>query len=171
MGFEVSKELASLISEWQKEKDFCNLVRFVAPSDLHMTLVPPWYENNVEEVISLLSKTLSEQKFYPPEIRFGKIRVVPEHNIPRLLWLEGSRIVQLEVLRSKLLERFDIKEKRKDFIPHITLARFKRGNKTGNFSYLEDSFVFMEKFSEIAVFESRLLRSGASYTVVAKFKL
>ncbi len=168
IGFKLSENLVSYITNWQKQKKFPDFVRFVSPNNLHMTLIPPWYEDEIKRIVLLLSNFLDEQIFYNFEVDFVSIKSAPDKKNPRILWLEGKIIVQLENFRNTLIEKLNLKKERRNLIPHITLARFGKGRSLLHF---EEPVFFKEKLKEIVIFESKLSKNGASYRVLEIFKL
>jgi len=73
------------------------------------------------------------------------------------------------------LEKYDFIPERKKFVPHITLARFKRGGKSGNdkitlpTNLTENSFG-INKADEIILYSSDLTENGPLYSVVDRWK-
>jgi 2'-5' RNA ligase len=98
---------------------------------------------------------------------------------PRILWAgvtEGKeKIVKLAQKISDALEEYDFIPERKKFVPHITIARFKRGRKgSGEIITLpsgltERSFGITEA-SEILLYSSDLMENGPLYSVVDRWK-
>ena len=128
IGIAISDNLQKEILEWQKSRPDLK-VRWLKPKNLHITLVPPWFEKNVDRIkekISLL------KKFKPFIIKFNKISLGPNikhpwatvHRVsPKLIWLEG-RSKEFNNLKIELEKYFE----NKDIHPpklHVTIARFK----------------------------------------------
>lgn len=168
LGFRISNDLTRIIVDWQKQKKFPDFVRFIEPENLHMTLIPPWYESEIDKVAFLLSNFLNEQKFFPFEVEFTRIASAPRLKTPRILWLKGKKIVQLESFRDALAEKLRLEKEKRKFIPHITVARFKRGKTIPNF---KEPMFYREKLNNLVIFESKLSRRGAFYRVLESFKL
>ena len=53
IGLPIAKTLAEEISKWQEGQQKLP-VRWLAPKNLHLTLIPPWYETDVERVAAQL---------------------------------------------------------------------------------------------------------------------
>ncbi len=168
LGFKISKDLVNLITRWQQEKDFPDFVRLIKPENLHLTLISPWYESNKDKLALLLSDFLSRRNFPSIEIVFTHIRSAPNTNSPHILWLEGKKNPQLENFREALSETLGLKKEKRELVPHITIARFKEDR---SLSYFVEPIFFKEKLKELSIFESKLSRSGASYSIIESFKI
>ena len=104
----------------------------------------------------------------------------PSLENPRILWAgvtEGKEeIKKLAQKISDALEEYDFIPERKNFVPHITLARFKRGKKGDGevislpSSLTERTFGVTET-NEILLYSSDLMENGPLYSVVDRWKL
>ncbi|MEK8095209.1 RNA 2',3'-cyclic phosphodiesterase [Methylocystis sp. IM3] len=115
----ISDQLACLAKELREER-----VKFVAPGDIHLTLVPPWNETSIDEAIAKMRSIVS--KFGEFALGLKHLNYGPEAKRPRLLWAECAAPDELNALRDALLHLFDQSDDR-PFRPHVTLARL-RGN-------------------------------------------
>jgi len=100
-------------------------VVWLQPSDIHTTLVPPWWENEesvymVQKKLESLSKLLKKC-----QIGFGSIRYGTTPNNPRLIWAGGESNTDLSLLKNQVDREFNDKKDSRPFFPHVTLARFK----------------------------------------------
>ena len=96
--------------------DFKGL-RFVNPDNMHLTLL--FLGNSkVNEKINELKKI----KFETFKLKTKKISVFPEKGRIRLVWVDLKQSKELENLQKKISKLFNIK---KEYRPHITLARIK----------------------------------------------
>jgi 2'-5' RNA ligase len=170
VGIKVGKGLRDEVSKWRRSFQFKLKARWINDDNLHITLVPPWYEGEVEEVI----KRLSDLKIgvRPFEIQFRKIEFGPDRKGPRLVLATGSKprqVVKLEKLLSRTLKT---KPQRESNFIHLTLARFRPdGFKKFPVKRLDEKVSWKEKVESISLFESKLLRSGAEYKVLAELRL
>jgi len=119
IGIAISDNLQKEILEWQKSRPDLK-VRWLKPKNLHITLVPPWFEKNVDRIkekISLL------KKFKPFIIKFNKISLGPSPKHPKLIWFEGEskEFNNLKIELEKYFENKDIHPPKL----HVTIARFK----------------------------------------------
>jgi len=129
IGIRISEKLQAEVLEWQKSRSDLK-VRWLKPKNLHITLVPPWLEKNVDRIQEKIS--LLKGKFKPFIIKFDKIslgsspkhpRAIIHRASPRLIWLEGES-KEFNNLKIKLEKYFG----NKDIRPpksHVTIARFK----------------------------------------------
>ena len=119
IGIAISDNLQKEVLEWQKSRPDLK-VRWLKPKNLHITLVPPWFEKNVDRIkekISLL------KKFKPFIIKFNKISLGPSLKHPKLIWFEGEskEFNNLKIELEKYFENKDIHPPKL----HVTIARFK----------------------------------------------
>jgi len=103
----------------------------------------------------------------------------PSLENPRILWAgvtEGKeKIIRLAQNISDALEEYDFIPERKKFVPHITIARFKRGRK-GSAEIIslppnltERTFGLTET-NELLLYSSDLTENGPLYSVVDRWK-
>jgi 2'-5' RNA ligase len=111
---EIKQELHQLNTEFSKYKG----LRFVNPDNMHLTLLFLG-NSNVNEKI----KELKKLKFKAFKLKTKKISAFPEKGKIRLLWVDLKKSQELEDLQKKISKLFNIK---KEYRPHITLARIKK---------------------------------------------
>ena len=102
VSVKIGKELENKIIEWQKSRDDLK-VRWLKPENLHITLIPPWETQNIEEVKNKL-KSLprgEQSELYGGEfdILFNKVSFGPKPEHPRLIWAEGKSPENFKKLR------------------------------------------------------------------------
>lgn len=95
-------------------------MRQIPLKNLHITLVPPWEENDIEKVKSKL-ETINFSSF---NMRIIKSELGPFKNSPRLAWLLIKKNNNLTMLKNNILKVLNKKRQRKDKF-HITYLRFK----------------------------------------------
>ncbi len=168
MALGISDKLESEILEW--EKAFSKLpVRWLLGKNLHITLVPPWYEENIEAVIQKLNTVKSTGVF---DIEFNKVTFGPDPKRPRLIWAEGEAskpIVELKTALEKILNK---EPERRLFRLHLTLARF-RPETFSSFPIkeLNEKVFWRDRVTSFLLMESRLSREGADYTTLREFPI
>ncbi len=95
------------------------------PRDYHITLVPPWMTEKLEEVEKILQTT--SQNFTPFQIQISNIEFFPNSK-PRNIWASVKKSKNLEQLKNEvsqlLADKNITKIENREFKPHITLARF-----------------------------------------------
>jgi 2'-5' RNA ligase len=165
----VSAELQAEVSRWTGRHRGLP-VRWITGNNLHVTLVPPWAEENVERVRAAL-QTL-EGSFGAFPLAFTRVRYGPTSRTPRLIWAEGEAPEQMFILKHALERTLAITPEGKTLLLHLTLARF-RPEEFSSFpeQKLDDPLDWRETASSFVLMESRLARSGATYETLAAFPL
>jgi 2'-5' RNA ligase len=162
VGIMTSPTFAQSVLSWKQ--NYNNLpVRWILPANLHLTLIPPWYESDIRAITDSL-QTISFRSF---SLSFHLISVGPDRQ-PRLIWTIGKESPKLSKLKRLLEKTLKRKAEKRLFIPHITIARFSK--ETKNIS-VKHSIDWTENVSAITLFESHLSPSGATYTPISEFSL
>lgn len=167
----MSEKLQREIIEW--EKQFSDLpVRWLVGKNLHITLVPPWYEENLEKIEKLLKQVKSSGSI---DLKFERVTFGPDPRRPRLIWAEGEVPPKLLALQQKLQEilekepenGFDRLTTKRPLTLHLTLARF-RPESFSSFEIqeLKERIDWREEASRVALFNSMLSREGANYQII-----
>lgn len=168
LAIKISDELRAQLRSFKNR--FSNMsIRWSLFENLHITIVPPWYSDNPEQEIRILRSVHT----YPEEffLQFTEIRFGPDQRRPRLLWVLGRESPGLTQLKTVLEKSLQQKTKYKNFIPHITLGRFKSRLEPeirSSFPYTVD---WAEHVSTLTLLESFLSPKGARYETVAEFPL
>ena len=156
IGIKAPNEIQNQIIDWrEKHKELP--VRFIHSQNLHLTLVPPWYETNIKRLVKSLENFSLPKRF---EIVFREISKGPPGR-SRLIWLIGPEQKDLKNLQ-KSLAKFLKKPGQRHSTPHITIARFKKKD-TLLIPEVNEAIEFKFEFSEITLFESKLSPKGAQY--------
>lgn len=163
----IPEGLQDEIAAWS-EKHAEIPVRWLAGKNLHITLVPPWYEENVDDVRERLSAIRGE----PFELRFSRVTCGPNPREPRLIWAEGNTPQALAELRASIHEALGIEPEKRPFRAHLTLARF-RPEDFIKFPVqtLDEKVDWQAEVDSFVLMESHLSRAGADYGVLAEFQL
>lgn len=169
IGIKASKELQEKIVAWRETLQDLP-VRWVSPEDLHLTLIPPWTEKNIEGVKHTLEAAVAE--IQPFEIEFSHILYGPNPRKPRLIWLEGPSSRELSNIEEKLLQMLNQRNNR-PLKPHITVARFRQAEfKKFPIQELDEPFHWKEKVEAVTLFESRKLPiDGVKYKTLHRVPL
>lgn len=152
-------------------------VSWVAPQNLHFTL------RFLGEVDAPLAGAVVE-RLGPPldvppfDVALGGLGTFPPAGPPRVIWLgvaEGAeRLAAVHREMSRRLEGLDLSREDRPFRAHLTLGRVKAplGPEAkailAGAQPLEESRCLVD---HLTLFESRLLRSGATYSVMATTRL
>jgi len=174
-----SGTLNNLQNKTEELKSFFPNARWCKKNTMHLTIkffgtIPLL---SVVEIGKAVKSVIGEKN--PIRFEVKGIGGFPSVENPRVLWAgitEGKeKIIQLAEEISIELEKYDFIPERKKFVPHITLARFKRGGKSGNdkitlpTNLTENSFG-INKADEIILYSSDLTENGPLYSVVDRWK-
>jgi len=142
--------------------------RFVPCEDIHLTLLPPWNEHSIPEVIDKLRATSSRLAPFP--LAFTRLTYWPNHRRPRLLCVECVPTDGLAALQSALLDAFGQTNDR-PFKPHVTLARLQRGAKPASAkSALDQDLALDQTIDTVELFQSPK-PPAKGYTILASVPL
>lgn len=168
----ISANLQKEILRFQKQFPRLN-VRWLYGKNLHITLIPPWYEENVENLKTTLKKIKeSKNKIGSIKLLFEKVAFGPDPRAPRLIWAEGETPQSLIVLKHEL-DQILLKEKiiqkieNRPFRLHMTLARFRPENfHKFPIKKLNEKISWEEDVTSIVLMESHLSPRGADYEIL-----
>ncbi|MEI6296910.1 MAG: RNA 2',3'-cyclic phosphodiesterase [bacterium] len=169
VALKVTEELKNEIFDWQSKHT--NLpVSWIQMKDLHITILPPWEEENVDGVIEKLS-TLSGKVGGIP-ITLDVATVGPNHFSPRLIWATGEVPQKIFSLREILKNTLGRENLKSNFFTHLTLARFTPEN-FAKFpvARLKEEISWKMFASELVLMESILVPGGSTYEIIKEVKL
>ena len=146
--------------------------RWLDEDALHLTLA---FIGEVDgSAVRGIADTLETVAEPAPRIGLHGIGCFPPRGVPRVLWIGASprdEIVSLARTVRRALERAGVTLERRKFMPHVTIARFRRRpSRTEMERYLAARSLFRTPRTEVAAFHliSSVLRySGARYTIEA----
>lgn len=169
VGIGISPGLQGQIGEW--EQGFTKKIpaRWVAPRNLHITLVPPWYAEAVDDVSALLKGKIDIPPF---DLRFLSVLFGPNPRAPRLVWAQGRASGEMVHLKAALEKRLGIKSEKRPLLLHLTLARF-RPEQFSSFplKQLHERIEWKMRAESFRLYESHLTPEGAEYETLAEFDL
>ncbi|MCL5733861.1 MAG: RNA 2',3'-cyclic phosphodiesterase [Patescibacteria group bacterium] len=163
----ISSRLQEEIFKWEKKYEKLP-VRWLAGKNIHITLIPPWYEDNVEAIIKKIESVKGESF----DIEFSKVSYGSDQKRPRLIWAEGKASERIIRLKDELEKIFsERKSDYKDWLMHITIARF-NPDVFSSFPVksLNEKVVWRDRVNSFVLMESHLSSSGADYEVLKEFK-
>lgn len=149
-------------------------VKWLAGDNLHITVVSPWLETDVDSIISKLDNFVDKVKtgeldIKPFSLRFFKTVFGPNRFSPRLVWTEGQPPVALLELKNRL-EQTLAKPDDRFFRLHLTLGRFKLEDfGPAGLPDLFDRVDWGQEVKNFALFESILKDGRAEYTKIKEF--
>ncbi len=182
IGIKCSEEIQNYFSKWQeKNKDLP--VRFIEYSNFHLTLVPPFWEENVKKIIERFNEFNFGEDFF--DLSFDEIKYYPLER-PRMIWASGKTPDSLLRLKDDINKHFEnlpslppslkllrTRKLRKDrgYSLHITLARFKQTHISKLPKIRKTKINLRINVDKITLFESRLTRLGAAYRIITQKSL
>ena len=171
VGIKIDKKLGKEVQNW--EGVFKKLpVRRIKSENLHITLVPPWYEE--EEKLHKLIEGLRELglNINPFKIHFEKVEFGPDTKRPRLIWAIGGKPAEVDQLEKTLSSFLQKEPQRKNDLIHLTLGRFKpKDFRTFTIKSVQDNVDWNQTVDSLCIFESQLKQTGAEYKVLEEFRI
>lgn len=164
----IPRLLQEKILLWEKKYAIPE-ARWLAGKNLHITLIPPWYEKDCEEAIRRLKKIEGSGEI---DIEFQGVSYGPTMKEPRLIWASGDAPRKLLDLKEKAEETLGRKSECLPWLMHLTLARFDpRDFSRFPLKNLNEKVLWKECVSSVVLMESFLNSSGADYEIIAEAKL
>ena len=149
--------------------------RWVRAENLHVTLkfLGEVAESKINAVRSALGEIRSDK---PVSLEFCGLGFFPNEKHPRVLWAGMEAQPNLKTLAGDIeraLEKLGVPREKREFSPHLTLARFERPRLPEALRKLIDDneqrgFGSL-RTNEFHLIQSRLKPAGAEYTTVATF--
>lgn len=165
-------ELKREILKWQSNHNdkLDRNIRWIRIEDLHITLVPPWYENNVKSVSDKLIERIHGRA--PFKVKFDKISYGPDPKRPRLIWLSGETPTEIQELKTEVETALGISPEKKPFLLHLTIARFKEEDFIDfETKHIDETINWPDTIKSIRLMESRLAKSGATYETLREINI
>jgi 2'-5' RNA ligase len=152
-------------------------LRWVNPSHMHLTLA--FLGEIAEARVAPIAAALSANIEAPPFVTVLQgLGAFPPRGAPRVLWLgvsDGSdALVKIQGDVASRLERLDIALERREFRPHLTLARWRDARPADRARALaagSTEAIARVPVSGVTLYHSRLSPAGPSYTPVARATL
>lgn len=167
IGLKMPENIEALAARWASDKSDWP-VRWLSPGNLHLTLAPPFYENDAKTMAGKLAEIKAWPR--PLVLRFKNISYGPRPGEFRLIWAAGQPLPELEKLKMEIEKKLKLKAERRNFLPHLTLARF-RPEVYGQFKVknLSERIDWPAEIKTFALFESILRPGGAEYKIIRSF--
>lgn len=170
----------SLTEVMNQLKPKCREARWVRPESMHLTLkfighaVADGDTKKLDELRAALGTIQSSE---PVELHFSGIGFFPNERRPRVLWcgIQASpNLAGIAAEIDRLLEPLGIPREKRDFIPHLTLARIEPPRRVDALARaaeeLRSSDFGSARESEFFLFESKLRPSGAEYSKIGSYR-
>jgi 2'-5' RNA ligase len=145
------------------------------PEKLHLTL--KFLGDTGDEQLLKLTKAIEKaaRQISNFKLRIAGTGVFPNRRKARVLWLgvtdESESLTKLSKILESEVEREGFARETRDFKAHLTLARLREPEKSGNLveTHLQEKFEAVEfEVSEIVIYQSELSPQGSRYAVVSK---
>ncbi len=175
VGIPLAEELTVKVESVKSIVGEIDGVRWLAPRNLHITLIPPWESENIAEVITAL-KAVKLKSFV---LEFTSVSLGPRISEPRLIWATGEYSRELSLMRSEIQSAIKnlvyiplgrAGDNPREFIMHSTLARVKPSF-TNLFPKFPMEIDWRMEVREFVLYESILKPTGAEYIKLASFAL
>ena len=174
LAFELPPDIRSIISGTSEEMQRFPLdVRWIKVHNIHLTVI--FIGNFDTKHMEPLGDTVADvcRLYMPFQVSLGRAGFFGDKRHPRVLWirLDGD-IERMSDFRDDLqtgLRTFGIKQEKRQFRPHLTLGRFRKGARGGKqldelLSLHKDQPSPSFAFGELILFKSDLKPGGAVYT-------
>ena len=143
----IANELAQMARELERFA-----VRLITPTDIHLTLVPPWNETSIPAAIEKLRGVAD--KAAPFTLAFEHLGYGPQPRRPHLLWADCAENEKLTALHSALLLAFGQSEER-PFRPHVTVARIRgKGGVLARKHPIDRALAFSQRVESVELMQS-----------------
>lgn len=151
-------------------------VKFVGKDNIHLTwkFIGDTEAEKLEEIKEITKESV--ENISDVQIRFEKFEIWPNGKKPSLIVLTGADLngnaTKLYQKLDKKFEKLKIPREKRNFLPHITVARFKLKQRPSEKFTLPDwlSFNPVETgFSELCIFQSTSTKNGSIYTPVKSY--
>jgi RNA 2',3'-cyclic 3'-phosphodiesterase len=169
----VRQNLATLLNSF---RSVTKEPRWVRAENLHVTLkfLGEVAEGNVDAIRSAFAGIRSENAV---ALEFRGLGFFPNEKHPRVFWVGTEASPNLKTLAGDIegaVEKFGIPREKREFSPHLTLARFERPRLPEALGKLiaesqERAFGSLHT-NEFHLIQSKLKPGGAEYTTIATFQ-
>ncbi len=163
IAIKTSAKLGQEIKTWQikhAELPF----RWIKEQNLHVTLIPPWHEEDEARAKTLLNQI--QGKTLKFKINFKKIELTGNK---KFIWLTGDAPKEILDLKNNLHELLEIPKENRPFKMHVTVGKI--NSKGVVVKKLDKKFIFEEKVSEIVLMQSQINNEGADYEILHRINL
>jgi len=170
IGIDLPEDVKQNIVNLQRKLPRLN-AKLVEPENLHICLkfLGEVEENKIEKIKKVIDEaTEIYEKF---DVEFDGIGFFPNKNYIRVIFLEISKgkeiLCSLADIIDEKLSNEGFEREKKDFVPHITLARVKSRVSKEDVEKLENLKLHsIFKVDKIKLFSSRLTPHGPIYSVI-----
>jgi 2'-5' RNA ligase len=180
IALDLPERVRAGIASWGREKLGDQALRPVAPESLHITLA--FLGHLAEKEIPRLAEIVESSRGPAPLIELGDPVPRPERGRPRLFALpaESPAAIALQAaLQEKLVAAELYRPEKRQFWPHVTVARVRREERGSRHSALVSrppgalpkSLLQSFEAVRIVLYRSQIQPQGAQYTPLAQVEL
>lgn len=163
----VNGDLKQKALSWQ-QNHFGWPVRWLEDESLHITVISPWLEDNLDSLLVKLDDFVKENREIV-NLNFDKVVWGPNRFNPRLIWAEGKPPVALLELKNRLEQALN-KPDNRFYRLHLTLARFElKDFGPSGLPPLFDSIDWSQEIKTFSLFESEFGPDGPKYKKIKDF--
>lgn len=150
-------------------------VKWVKPENIHLTLKFLGNTSEAPQIKQALAKAVSNETAFV--VSLGGAKVFPDVKKPRVLEVglqtPCDPLAQLHKKVEENLALLGFQPESRSFVPHWTLARIKSGKNRKLLAPTLNSIGHVGSFKVefVQLYQSRLTREGATYTVLEEFAL
>jgi 2'-5' RNA ligase len=163
----IAPDIALALAQYGRDLEQFS-VRLVPPTDIHLTLVPPWNEASIPDAVGKLRRVADTCDHFT--LAFFHIGYGPERRRPRFLWADCVASNELAEFRATLLRVFGQADER-PFRPHMTLARLRdKGRAIARKHPVDRELAFTQRIDSVELMQSPP-PGGSGYTVLASLPL
>ena len=172
-GIEIDKSIREYLHETTKQIPF-KKASITKPKNIHLTLNFLGYieDKTIEEIKNSIEDIAI--KHNECNIEIEKLGAFPNLKKARIFWagLKGDtdKIISLQKDIENSLSIFGIKKEKRNYYPHITLARLRMIQDISKDLKMELTDMKIN-VRDVSLFVSELKPKGAEYSVIKKFKL
>ncbi|EMM85787.1 2'-5' RNA ligase [Leptospira santarosai str. 2000027870] len=150
-------------------------VRWVLKENFHITLV--FLGEQSDEQLNILSDFCSRISFPEFDLNLKSVGTFGKQKSPSILFAAlnfSPELLQLQKTLDSGTRRLGLSPDRQEYLPHLTIGRFKNSNGTRVRTYLEEFAGFSSSHftvSEFHIYSSKTFSEGPIYSIEESFSL
>jgi 2'-5' RNA ligase len=170
---EIIQKIEKIIAYFKTQTQDDTL-KWVTANNLHLTIkflgeIP---DEKLDQVKAILTDSLRNQSVF--NIKIEGLGMYPNEHNPRVIWLgitAEEALIDLHQTLDSALEAVDIKREKREFSPHLTIARVRRRTKRSKIKEIGETLSQFKvdslgniKVKEVILYQSELTPKGPIYT-------
>ncbi len=166
---DVKKRLVQKVEKWKELP-----VKWSLPDNFHITLSFLGFVDDSSLVDICARVKEAADGFESFDIDFEKIKLAPDPENPKMIWLSGTASEKLRKLQSEIERSLDIfVSEKKTYRPHMALGKIIK-NKWGeleNIPKIEENFRISIPVESADVFESKIEKGRTKFNILESCQL